>query len=115
MSEAVSAAWDKVLEDWTNQARHDAFMALVVEHKELKFAATKYREKKGDPIADAQLGKVTSAAMATMLVSSSSRKEKDPAAPYKRALIWLLVLAVMLVFGMIAAKLLAHPHPQAGH
>lgn len=113
MSEAVSAAWDKVIEDWTNQARHDAFMALVVEHKELKFAATKYREKKGDPIADAQLGKVTSAAMATMLVVERSRKEKDPAAPYKRALIWLLVLAVMLVFGMIAAKLLAHPHPQA--
>ena len=114
MNEAVAAAWDKVVEDWQNQARHDALMSLVVNAKEFKWAATKYREKKGDPIADAQLAKLTSAAMATMLVSTRTKDDKDPAAVYKRALIWLLVLVVMLLCGMIAVKLMAQSHPQ-GH
>jgi hypothetical protein len=110
VNEAVAAAWDKVVEDWQNQTRHDALMVLAVEHKELKFVATKYREKKGDPIADAQLGKITSAALATMLVGSG-KKEKDPASSYKRALIWLVVLGLMLVLGLIAAKLMVQGHP----
>jgi hypothetical protein len=113
--EAVTAAWDKVSEDWQNQARHDALMQLAIEHDQLKWVAGKYRERKGDAIADAQLVKLTNAAVATMMASATSKRaKKDTDAPYKRALVWFLLLAVMVVFGLIALKLMAsahHPSP----
>jgi hypothetical protein len=113
VNEAVEAAWTKVTEDWANQARHDALLALTVESQAFKWVASKYREKKGDAIADAQLARLTTAAMATMMTSSRASAEQDFAAPYRRALLWLAVLAVMLVLGLIAAKLMVTAHPTA--
>jgi hypothetical protein len=107
--DAVSAAWDQVSEDWDNPARHDAVRTLAVEHAELKWLASKYRERKGDPIADAQLAKIASAAMATMFATATAKRD-DTTSPYKRALLWMLVLAAMMVFGLIAIKLMATTH-----
>jgi hypothetical protein len=112
--DAVVAAWDKLAEDWDNQARHDALRALAVEHGELKWLATKYREKQGDPVAVAQLGKITSAAMATMLARETAAKsDGDVNAPYKRAAMWIVVLLIMLLLGLIAAKLVTGVHHHA--
>lgn len=113
MNEAVSAGWDKVIEDWENQSRHDALLALAVEAQAFQWLATKYRERKGDPIADAQLVKLTNAAMASMLTASASKGGTDYAAPYRRALLWMLAMVVMLVFGLIAVKLMASGHQLA--
>lgn len=114
VNEAVAAAWDKVVDDWTNQSRHDALLALATQAQAFQWLATKYRERAGDPIADAQLAKLTTAAMATMLTSSSASKGgTDYAAPYRRALMWMLVMVVMLVLGLIAMKLMASGHPPA--
>lgn len=114
VDEAVSAAWDKVNEDWTNQSRHDALLALAVEKQAFKWLATRYRERKGDPIADAQLARIATAAMATMMASSASKGGTDAhAAPYRRALLWMVALVVMLAFGLIAAKLMAVAPPPA--
>ena len=110
MHEAVSAAWDKVTEDWDNQARHDALLALAVEHQAFKWVATKYRERKGDAIADAQLAKIGAAAMATMLSAATAKRESDVPSPYKRALLWIVVLAALMVFGLMAVKLMANAH-----
>lgn len=110
MHDAVSAAWDRVSEDWSDQARHDALLKLAVDHDAFKWLAGKYRERKGDVIADAQLVKITNAAMATMFASATAKRDKDAASPYKRALLWMLVLMVLMVFGLIAAKLMAASH-----
>ena len=114
VSEAVAAAWDKVVEDWPNQSRHDALLSLAVETGELKWVASKYRERKGDAMADAQLAKLTNAAMASMMSSGATKgSTTDNAAPYKRALIWLMVMTLMLIFGLIAVKLMTAGHPAA--
>jgi hypothetical protein len=114
VNEAVSAAWDKVAEDWATQSRHDALLALAVEKGELKWVASKYRERKGDAIADAQLAKLTNAAMASMMATGATKgNAKDLAAPYKRALLWLMIMTVMLMFGLLAAKLMSAGHPAA--
>lgn len=112
MHDAVSAAWDKLTEDWPNQGRHDALLQLAVEHNEFQWVASKYKERKGDELADAQLVKLRNAAMVMMLAAGTAQREREKAAasPYKRALLWILVLAVMLVFGLIAAKLMANAH-----
>ena len=111
MHDAVSAAWDKLGEDWEDQARHDALRALAVEQGELKWLATKYREKKGDPMADAQLAKIASVAMATFMARETAAKHgADTNAPYKRALMWIGVLVIMLVMGLVAAKLMTSMH-----
>jgi len=109
--EALAAAWDKLAEDWEDSARHDAVRTLAVEHGELKWLASKYREKKGDPVADAQLAKIASVAMATMLARETATKRgADLDAPYKRALVWLVVMLVMVILGLFAAKLMAGMH-----
>ncbi len=109
MHDAVTAAWDKVTEDWDNQARHDALLALAAENQAFKWVATKYRERKGDPIADAQLTKIGAAAMATMFASATAKREKS-ASPYKRALVWMVVFVILMVFGLVAVKLMAMSH-----
>lgn len=110
VNDAVTLAWDKVAEDWDNQARHDALLALAVEAGAFKWVASKYRERKGDAIADAQLAKIGTAAMATMFATATAKREREATSPYKRALLWMLVLAVLMVFGLIAAKLMATAH-----
>jgi hypothetical protein len=109
--DAVSAAWDTLSEDWDNQARHDALRALAVDNGQLKWLASKYRERKGDAIADAQLVKITNAAMVTMLATGSAKREKEAgSSPYKRALLWMFLLGVLMVLGLIAVKLMAATH-----
>lgn len=108
MNEAVCAAWDKVTEDWQSQPRHDALVQLAVQHSELKWVASKYRERKGDAIADGQLAKLTSTAMAMLVASAPARREAP--SPYKRAVIWLLVFLLLAVVGLIAVKLMASVH-----
>ena len=110
MNDAVTLAWEKVAADWNNQTRHDALLALAAESGAFKWVASKYRERKGDAIADAQLAKITNAAMATMFATATAKRGKEAASPYKRALLWLLVFALLMVFGLIAVKLMATTH-----
>lgn len=114
--EALAAAWDQLVADWSNEGRHESLRALAVEQGELKWLATRYRERQGDAVADAQLKKIASVAMATMLTRDTNGKHgRDVDAPYRRAMIWIIVLLFMLILGLVAAKVVttAH-HPPAG-
>ena len=111
MHEAVTAAWDRVVESWDEPARHEAFLGLVAQHSAYAWAAARYKERAGDPVADLALEKVRKAATAAMFASAAARP-KDGASPYKKTMIWLVVLLVMLVLGMVFTQLVASNMPR---
>jgi len=108
--EAVSAAWQATTEAWDESKRHDAFVALVAQYGCFAWAAARYKERAGDPIADRQLERVTRAATATM-VASSARRAADEA-PYKRLIGIALAMFAVLILGIILTVIL---HAQLRH
>jgi hypothetical protein len=106
---AVEAAWERVVEQWDDSARHDAFMVLVVQNSQFAWAAGKYKERAGDAIADKQLEKLRKAATATMFATASRKPGEDP--PYKRTLVIFAVLVVMLVIALVGVKILHDTRP----
>jgi hypothetical protein len=104
--EEVTAAWDRVVEQWDDAARHDALIGFVAKHSCYAWAAGKYKERAGDPIADKQLERLRKAATATLLATATPRKQAEET-PYKKTLIWLLVLVVMLVLGILFMRIVA--------
>lgn len=112
MHEAVTAAWDRVVESWDEPARHEAFLGLVAQHSAYAWAAARYKERGGDPVADGALEKLRKAATAALLASASTRP-KDEASPYKKTMVWLVVLFVMLVLGMAFTHIIVSNRPTA--
>ncbi|HTR51929.1 MAG TPA: hypothetical protein VMJ10_14535 [Kofleriaceae bacterium] len=87
--EAVRAVWQHLGEAWDDPARHDAFVALVAEHGCYAWAAARYRERAGDPIADRQLARLKDVAVDRLLPPSRAKKPKS--------------LGVVRLFGVLAA------------
>ena len=104
MSAELETAWQVVVDKWDDQAAHDKLIALVAQSGSYSWAATRYKERAGDPMADAQLARIRKSAIATMFATGSKRREPDP--PYKRTMVILGILIVMMVFGLIAVKLI---------
>ncbi len=102
VTEAVRAAWDRVLEAWTDEARHDALFRLVAERGEYTWVAARYREqarsRDGDPIAANQMDRIRRAIEATLLVSATARG-KPQASPYKNLVAMFALLLVLLGIG----------------
>jgi hypothetical protein len=101
--EAVSAAWQSVTDEWTDRARHDALFALVVQHQCFAWAATQYKARGEDPIAQEQLARLRRGATATMLAAAAARKEKTKQ-PYRSTMIVMLVMLAALVLGILVTK-----------
>lgn len=108
MSAELDAAWQVVVDKWDDQAAHDRLLALVAQSSSFKWAATQYKQRAGDPVADAQLERIRKAAIATMFATASTKRE--PPAPYRNVVMVLVVLLVMLVVGLVGLKLIHDLH-----
>jgi hypothetical protein len=104
--DAVTAAWDHTVAQWDNPTRHDALLALVATYSCYAWAASKYRERVGDPIADQQLDRLRKAATATMLATATARPDRTRT-PY--SLYVLIAFIILIGVGLVYAQMRAHP------
>ena len=108
--EDVQAAWQAATAAWAEQERHDAFIALVSQHRCYAWAAARYKERAGDPIADRQLERITRAATAILLATTP--RSADEHKPYKRLTGVALAMFAVLILGIILTVILhAHMRP----
>ncbi len=98
--EPVQAAWQRAVDAWGEPAQHDAFLARVAEHRCFAWAAARYRERAGDPIADAQLARLQKSAMATLLATAGPRPD-DQKSPYRATMLLFVVLVLVAIVGMV--------------
>jgi hypothetical protein len=112
----VMAAWDDAVAHWDDPAKHQALLGVVAQHSCFAWAAGKYKERAGDPIADKQLERLRTSAMATMLATSSAKKKDEPT-PFRATLLLFIALLVAMVIGMVVVKSIhdrgAPPHAGA--
>ena len=104
VSAELEAAWQVVVDKWDDKAAHDKLLALVAQTDSFAWAAARYKQRAGDPVADAQLERIRKSAIATMFAKGA--RPRDPGPPYKRTMMIFGVLLVMMVLGLIAVKLI---------
>lgn len=97
--DAVQNAWDAAVAQWDDPAKHTALLALVAHHGCYAWAAAKYKERAGDAIADKQLERLRSSAVAAMMATSTKKKEETQ--PYRSTLIVFAALLLILVLGLV--------------
>ncbi len=101
-------AWDRVAEDFSQEARHDAFLASCEASGALAFAAVRYREWRdshpADEIAPRRLQQIAALAQvkAFLTVSRTSREED----PLRKALVMGLVLLAFILVAVLTAPLI---------
>lgn len=100
--EPVQAAWDEAVAHWDEPAKHQALLGLVARHNCFAWAAARYKERAGDPVADKQLERLRSSAVATMM--STSTKKQDEPTPFRSTVMLLIALLVALLVGMLVVK-----------
>ncbi len=101
--EPVQAAWDDAVAHWDDPAKHTTLLGLVAQHSCFAWAAARYKERAGDPIADKQLERLRSSAVATMFATSGAKKQDEPA-PFRSTMMLLIALMVALLVGMLVVK-----------
>ena len=106
----MRAAWDRVVEQWDDAARHDAFVGLVAQHNCFAWAAARYKERAGDAVADRQIERLRRAATATLMATATVREEKQKQ-PYASLLVVLIGLLVMALLGLVCTKIVAENQP----
>lgn len=99
----VVAAWDQAVAHWDDPAKHDAVIAQVASYSCFAWAAARYKERAGDPIADKQLERLRKTATATMLATATVRPD-DEKTPYRNSILILIALVILIAVGMIYAK-----------
>ena len=112
--DAVVAAWDQATAAWEDRSKHDALLALVATHSCYAWAASRYKTRAGDPVADEQIERLRKAATANLLATAAARPEQV-SMPYRNTLLVLVVLLFMIVLGVIYAtvKSRSHEPPEA--
>jgi hypothetical protein len=125
--EVLAAAWDRALEGWDDDERHDALLRLVAQHDAYAWAAAKYRDVKRaapaspspfrsypdhavDAIADRQLDRMRRAAEATLFASASAREDRGRA-PYRATTTILAMFIFVIVAGLVFATMLQRSRP----
>ena len=109
--EPVQTAWDDAVAHWDDPAKHQVVLGLVAQHGCFAWAAARYKERAGDPIADQQLERLRSSAVATMFAHANPRK-KEPPQPYRQTLFLFVALLLALAMGMVFVKVL---HDSGAH
>ena len=104
---AVVTAWDEAVAHWDEPARHDTLLALVAANSCFAWAAGRYKEKAGDPIADMNLERLRKAATATMLATASVRPDPSKT-PYGNVLLVLVTFVILIGVGAIYAWFRIH-------
>jgi hypothetical protein len=108
--DVVTAAWERTVEQWDDPSRHEALLAVVVEQSAFAWAAARYKERGDDPVAKARLERIRKAATATMMATATVR-ETEESSPYKKTLLWLLIMVVMLALGLVFARIVVGNAP----
>ncbi|MBX3160247.1 MAG: hypothetical protein KF773_30065 [Deltaproteobacteria bacterium] len=104
--EVLEAAWQRVLEAWTDGARHDEVMRLVTQHDAYAWAAAQYRARPPDEIRDRQLARVRKQTEASMFVSVvANRKDKTPT-PYRAHLLVLILFVVAAIAALMFTSIM---------
>jgi len=103
--DAVLAAWKGAVDAWDDPARHEAVIAQVAQYSCFAWAAARYKERAGDPIAERQLDRLRRAATATMLATATARPNKEPT-PYRATVVLFVVLVLAAIGGLIYAMVL---------
>jgi hypothetical protein len=106
----VTAAWEKAVEQWEDASRHEALLAVVVQHSAFAWAAARYKERGDDPVAKDRLERIRKAATATMFATAKPRETED-SSPYKKTLLWLVVMVAMVVLGLLFARIVVSSSP----
>jgi hypothetical protein len=99
--EAVREAWQRTLDGWDDAERHKAFLGVVAQHHCFPYAAARYKERAGDAIADRQLERVRSAALATMAATATARPPARK--PYQVTVAVLIALVTIAFVGYFYA------------
>ena len=102
--DAVQTAWDAAVAAWDDPAKHTALLGLVAQYSCYSWAAAKYKERAGDPVADRQLERMRSSAVAAMMATSTAKPKEDQ--PYRSTLVVLAALLLILVLGLVFATIL---------
>ena len=106
----VTAAWQRVTEQWDDSARHEAFFAAAAQHSCFAWAAARYKERTGDAIADKQLERLRKAATATMMATAAAKPSKERQ-PYRSLLIVLICMFLAMLVALFVTKSLRDNHP----
>jgi hypothetical protein len=102
--ETVQQAWDDAVAHWDEPGKHAALLGLVAQHGLYAWAAANYKARAGDPVADKQLERLRSSAVAAMMATSTRKPKEDQ--PYRSTLIVLAALLLILVLGLVFATIL---------
>jgi uncharacterized Zn finger protein (UPF0148 family) len=116
--EAVAAAWERAVSEWSDLARHDALFALIAQHGAYAWAAAKYREHKraeaeNDAIGDRQVERLRRAAEATLLATGTARADTSPK-PYRALLAVLVAMIIAIIAGLAIVNALRKPAQSGG-
>jgi hypothetical protein len=105
----VRAAWLRAVAAWDDPARHEEVLQQVAAHHGYAWAASRYRMRGRDPIAERQLARLRRTAEATLLAGASVRREG--ARPYRMTRGVLGVLIAAIAAGLFYATLRRPPRP----
>lgn len=108
--EPVQTAWEDAVAHWDDAAKHQALLGLIAQHNCFAWAASRYKERAGDPIADKQLERLRTSAVATMFAQARAHK-KAPPQPFRQTLVLLAALLVALLVGFLFVKVV-HDTPR---
>lgn len=104
--DALTQAWERAVEAWTDTARHDEILRLVTQHDAYAWAAAQYRRRPADDIRDRQLARVRKSTEASLLVAAlASKKDRTPT-PYRAHLIVLILFVVAAIAALIFTSIL---------
>jgi hypothetical protein len=113
-----AALWARVVESWGDPARHDAVLAWVQRSTQFAWLAGKYRvarEERGaaaEPAVSTSLARIEKLALTTLVMSGSRKPGEAEGAgktPYKKSMVVLMVLLVVLGVGLVAALMMRKP------
>lgn len=102
--DVVQNAWDAAVAQWDDPAKHTALLGLVAQHGCYAWAAGKYKERTGDAVADKQLERLRTSAVAAMMATGA--KKKDETQPYRSTLIVFAALLLILVLGLVFVSII---------
>ena len=107
---AVVATWDACRAAWDDPARHEQFVAAVIDGGAFAYAARQYRgvlaERPDDAVATAQLERLGKMAEAALHATATQKPETAPR-PYRNATAILVVCIVAMLFGLVYVLVLA--------